>query len=60
MLHTHLSSGVGSTGQLVADVRSGLSLTTPQEAKKTTIKMRLMIKLGKEGEPIPVTGRGGP
>jgi hypothetical protein len=30
----HLSSGVGTTGQLVADVPSGLSLTPPQETKK--------------------------
>jgi hypothetical protein len=32
LLHTrHLSSGAGTVGQLVADVPSGLSLTTPQE-----------------------------
>jgi hypothetical protein len=30
----HLSSGAGTTGQLVADVPSGLSLTPPQEIKK--------------------------
>jgi hypothetical protein len=36
LLHTHrLSSGAGTTGQLVADVPSGLSLTPPQETKKT-------------------------
>jgi hypothetical protein len=36
MLHTHLSSGSGILGQLVADVPSGLSLTPPppQETKK--------------------------
>jgi hypothetical protein len=32
LLHTHcLSSGAGTIGQLVADVRSGLSLAPPQE-----------------------------
>jgi hypothetical protein len=31
LLHTHLSAGAGSTGQLVADIRRGLSLTPPQE-----------------------------
>jgi hypothetical protein len=30
----HLSSGAGTTRQLVADVPSGLSLTQPQETKK--------------------------
>jgi hypothetical protein len=34
LLHTHLSSGAGTIGQLVADVPSGLSLTPPQETKK--------------------------
>jgi hypothetical protein len=29
----HLSSGAGTTGQLVADVQSGLSLTPAQETK---------------------------
>jgi hypothetical protein len=33
--HTHhLSSGAGTIGQLVADVPSGLSLTTAQKNKK--------------------------
>jgi hypothetical protein len=32
--HHHLSSGAGTIGQLVADVPSGLSLTSPQETKK--------------------------
>jgi hypothetical protein len=31
MLHTHLSSGAGTIGPLVADVPSGLSLIPPQE-----------------------------
>jgi hypothetical protein len=36
LLHTHhLSSGAGTIGQLVADIPSGLSLTPPQETKKT-------------------------
>jgi hypothetical protein len=34
MLHTHLSSGAGTIGQLVADVPSGFSLTPPQEIKE--------------------------
>jgi hypothetical protein len=34
MLHTHLSSVANTTGQLVADVPSGLSLTQPQKTKK--------------------------
>jgi hypothetical protein len=33
MLHTHLSAGAGTTGQLVADVPSGLSLTPLHETK---------------------------
>jgi hypothetical protein len=33
MLHTHLSSGVGTTSQLVADVPIGLSLTPPHNIK---------------------------
>jgi hypothetical protein len=34
LLHNHhLSSGVGTIGQLMADVPSGLSLTPPQETK---------------------------
>jgi hypothetical protein len=36
LLHTHhhLSSRAGTTGQLVADVQSGLSLNPPEETKK--------------------------
>jgi hypothetical protein len=38
LLHTHhLSSGVGTIGQLVADVPSGLSLTPPQENKNKKV-----------------------
>jgi hypothetical protein len=33
LLHTHLSPGVGTIGQLVADVPSGFSLTPIQETK---------------------------
>jgi hypothetical protein len=33
-IHHHLSSGAGTVGQLVADIPSGLSLTSPQEIKK--------------------------
>jgi hypothetical protein len=45
MLHTHLSSGAGTIGQLVADVPSGLSLTPPQETKKqkTTIVQVIIV-----------------
>jgi hypothetical protein len=35
-IHHHQSSGAGTTGQLVADVKSGLS-PTPQETKKKKI-----------------------
>jgi hypothetical protein len=35
-IHHHLSSGVGTMGQLVADVPRGLSLTPPHETKKKT------------------------
>jgi hypothetical protein len=34
MFHTHLSSGAGTTGQLVADVPSGLSLNQHNEINK--------------------------
>jgi hypothetical protein len=34
LLHTHLSSGAGTIGQLVADVPGGLSLTPPDEIIK--------------------------
>jgi hypothetical protein len=37
LLHTHLSSGAGTRGQLVADVPSGLSLTPSQETKSINI-----------------------
>jgi hypothetical protein len=40
LLHTHhLSSGAGTTGQLLADVPSGLSLTPRQETKKKAKKV---------------------
>jgi hypothetical protein len=38
LLHTHLSSGAGTVGQPVADVPSGLSLTSPQVTKKTEVR----------------------
>jgi hypothetical protein len=42
LLHTqHLSSGAGTIGQLLTDVPSGLSLTPPQETKKTNKKQQL-------------------
>jgi hypothetical protein len=33
-IHHHLTPGAGTIGQTVADVPSGLSVTTPQEIKK--------------------------
>jgi hypothetical protein len=36
LLHIHLSSGADTTGKLVADVPSGLSLTPSQETEKLT------------------------
>jgi hypothetical protein len=33
-LHTHLSSGAGTTGQLLADEPSGLSLTHTKKLEK--------------------------
>jgi hypothetical protein len=35
--HHHTSSGAGTTGQLVADVRNELSHTLPQETKTTNL-----------------------
>jgi hypothetical protein len=35
-IHHHLSAGAGTIGQLVADVPSGLSLTSPREKKTAT------------------------
>jgi hypothetical protein len=40
-IHHHLSSGVGTIGQLVADVSNELSLTPPQETKKNKNKKPL-------------------
>jgi hypothetical protein len=34
MLHTHLSSGTGTTGQIAAEVPNGLSLNSPHGTKK--------------------------
>jgi hypothetical protein len=42
LLHTHLSSGAGTIGQLVADVPNGLSLTPPHEIKK---KMKKEVEM---------------
>jgi hypothetical protein len=44
MLHTQLSSGAGKIGQLVADVPSRLSLTSPQETKKTNYRGRSTLQ----------------
>jgi hypothetical protein len=37
--HTHLSSGAGTIGQLVAHVPSGLRLTAPHELKKPSVAL---------------------
>jgi hypothetical protein len=34
LLHTHLSSEAGTVGQIVGNVPSGLSLTSPQQTKR--------------------------
>jgi hypothetical protein len=44
-IHDHLSSGAGTTGQLVADVPSGLSLTPSQETKKKTSRVNITCSL---------------
>jgi hypothetical protein len=45
LLHTLLSSGADTLGQIVADVPSGLSLTPPEEnLKENTYKNRLHQK----------------
>jgi hypothetical protein len=44
LLHTHLSSGAGTIGQLVAEVPNGLSLTPPQETKKN-IYVRIYTRI---------------
>jgi hypothetical protein len=43
MLNTHLLSGAGTIGQLVADVPSGLSLTPPHEMKKNTGDINIFL-----------------
>jgi hypothetical protein len=43
ILHTHLSSVAGTTGQLVADVASGLSLTPPHEIKSSKRHLPLRV-----------------
>jgi hypothetical protein len=46
LLHTHdLSSGADTIDQLVADIPSGLSLTPPQEIKKTKKKKKCVARL---------------
>jgi hypothetical protein len=37
--HQHLSSGAGTIDQTVADVPSGLSLTSPKETNKNRTKL---------------------
>jgi hypothetical protein len=45
MLHTHLSSGAGTRGQLVADVPSGLSLTRRHEKRKVAQTVTLLTDI---------------
>jgi hypothetical protein len=47
-IHHHLSSGAGTIGQLVSDVPSRLSLTSPQETKRN-IRVRGQWDWGKMG-----------
>jgi hypothetical protein len=42
MLHTHLSSGAGTIGQLVTDEPSVLSLTPPYELKKKLHRRKII------------------
>jgi hypothetical protein len=37
MLHTHVSSGAGTIGQLVAEVSSELSITLPHETERKQV-----------------------
>jgi hypothetical protein len=66
-IHHHLSSKAGIKGLLVADVLSGLSLTPPQETKKSndassvwTIQCRMIVWLTNDGleriwkEPVTI------
>jgi hypothetical protein len=48
--HYHLSSGIGTIGQLVADVLSGLRLISSQEYKK-----RYHFTLTYDGESNPAS-----
>jgi hypothetical protein len=51
-VHHHLSPGAGTIGQLVADVPCGLSLTPPQDTKKTKPKASFLD--GKVGRNRPM------
>jgi hypothetical protein len=42
LIHTHLPSGAGTAGQLVAAVPSGFSLTPPPESKE---KLKLCVHI---------------
>jgi hypothetical protein len=53
LLHTHLSSGTGTVGQLVADVPSGLSLTPPQETKKKKLWRNMLLCIAREFLGLP-------
>jgi hypothetical protein len=54
MLHTHLSSGVGTIGQLVADVPSGLSLTPLHEIKFKIILVEFIYCIHSNSYSEPV------
>jgi hypothetical protein len=49
MLHTHLSSGPGTVGQLVANIPSGHSLTLPHPKKLKNISSSYSSALKMEG-----------
>jgi hypothetical protein len=43
--HHHPSSGVGTVGQTVADVSSGLNLTLPQGTKISKLECKVKLAL---------------
>jgi hypothetical protein len=56
LLHTHVSSGAGIIGQLMADVPSGLSLTQPKKLQETKTFMILKVLHWKSRREMPRRG----
>jgi hypothetical protein len=50
--HHHQSPGAGTIGQLVANVPSGLSLTSPQETKKKVIIQKNKVESSWPSKPL--------